>query len=313
MVGVTYANNKLTDGAGAQLQRIYGIYSLSRLLNLPYIHSPLTELSYQGLIALENKSSSEYLVSDYNKIFNIPSDIELPSKYIIYDVNEINLRIRTFERLKQKAAKKRIFILAQIVNPYGITDTYPEAYRVVKDISPFPFKRSEVFRVAIHVRRGELFLLDKYRNRMLPNNYYISVAQGLDNILQELKLNYVFELYTEVPSKIFTATPTNYSLISDEITVDPEWNKIEEFDLIPNLQKFINSNPIDTLERMATANVLIMSHSSFSYVAALLNKKGLILYNKFWSSPLKNWLTVKDSGNFSKRECLARLKDTGVT
>ncbi|MCX6957081.1 MAG: hypothetical protein NT164_00835 [Verrucomicrobiae bacterium] len=43
-VALTYANDVIMDGAGAQLHRIYTIYALSRHLGVSYFHSPLFEL-----------------------------------------------------------------------------------------------------------------------------------------------------------------------------------------------------------------------------------------------------------------------------
>lgn len=309
LLGVTYANDKHTDGAGSQLQRIYGIYGISRLLNLPYIHSPLLRIDYQGLQALENNSSNEEIVAKYNEVFQIPSDIELPKNYIVYEIENFNLRI--FDRLRKEAKANKTFILAKILYPYGVTDDHPRTYHFVKDVSPFPYSQraSSIIRVAIHVRKGELFVVDS--NRMLPNSYYITVAQGIRSVLDKLNLNYVFELHTEVPNKAFTVTPSHHGIlnrISDSITVDPRASQLEDFDSIPNLEKFINSDPIETIQRMASADILVMSHSSFSYLAAILNTNGVVIYHKFWHARLKDWMEADDSGNFSKGAFLKKVK-----
>lgn len=309
LIGVTYANDKHTDGAGSQLQRVYGIYGVSRLLNLPYIHSPLLKIDYQGLEALENNSSNEEVVSRYNEIFQIHSDIELPETFVVREVEHFDLR--TFARLREEAKVNRTFILAKILYPYRVTDNYPKAYQFVKDISPFSRlqNKSSVIRIAIHVRRGELFVVDS--DRMLPNSYYIAVAREIRLILDELNLNYVFELHTEIPSKSFSVTPSHHGIlnrISDSITVDPRLSKLEDFDSIPNLEKFINSDPIETIQRMASADVLVMSHSSFSYLGAILNTNGVIIYHKFWHTMLKGWLRADDSGHFSRKVFLKSLE-----
>lgn len=309
-LGVTYLNNKLTDGAGAQLQRIYGIYAISRFLNVPYIHSPLISLDYQGLNALENNSSDQEIVPKYNKVFQIHSDMELPKDFTVHEIHNFNLRI--FEQLRKEAEASKTFILARILLPYGVTDSYPRAYQFVRDVSPFSFFResSPVIRIAIHVRRGELFVVES--NRMLPNSYYIAVAQKIRIVLDELNLNYVFELHTEVPAKAFTVTPSHHGIlnrISNSITIDPRSSRLEEFDSIPNLEKFINSDPIETIQRMASADILVMSHSSFSYLGAILNRNGIIIYHKFWHTMLKDWLRADDSGHFSKRIFLKRFKE----
>ena len=67
-LGVTYANDKFIDGAGAQLQRIYGIYAIARFLNLEYVHSPINTLHYEGLADIENGSCNQDIESKYNNI-----------------------------------------------------------------------------------------------------------------------------------------------------------------------------------------------------------------------------------------------------
>ena len=52
---LTYANDLCLDGAGAQLQRLLGTYAIARLVGVPYVHSPLTHVGYQGLASLEKK------------------------------------------------------------------------------------------------------------------------------------------------------------------------------------------------------------------------------------------------------------------
>ena len=42
-LAVTYESTILTDGGAAQLMRIYAIYSLARLLWIPYKHSPISK------------------------------------------------------------------------------------------------------------------------------------------------------------------------------------------------------------------------------------------------------------------------------
>lgn len=310
-LALTYDNDKHTDGAGAQLQRIYGIYALSRLLKMKYIHTPLGYLDYQGIAALEANSLNQEILSKYNKIFSLPSDLTLPDKFVKYDCkNKLSLTI--LEQLKNEAEKNQTFILARIRYPYAITDVYPESYEVLKEISPFSFSQSSVIRIAVHVRRGDLLFIESYNKRILPNQYYIQVMQQLVEIMNKLNLKYEFELYTELPTKTFTITPEHQGVskqISESIIVDPSASKIEEFDTIPNLKKFINTDAIESMERMASAHIVIISHSSFSYLPSLLNKKGIIIYHKFWHSPLKKWIIADDNGNFAQDKFIQNFRD----
>jgi hypothetical protein len=90
---------------------------------------------------------------------------------------------------------------------------------------------------------------------------------------------------------------------------DPCADRLEEFEQIPNLEKFINRDPIETIRKMATADVLVISRSSFSYLAALLNRNGIIIYHDFWHSMLEDWVRADTSGQFSAREFTDKLNE----
>ena len=50
------------DGFGAQYQRILGIYCICKAFNIHYIHTPFSDIEYQGLQSLtDNCNSNEYV------------------------------------------------------------------------------------------------------------------------------------------------------------------------------------------------------------------------------------------------------------
>jgi hypothetical protein len=194
----------MTDGAGAQLQRIYGIYSISRLLGASYLHSLLGRV----------------------------------------------------------------------------------------------------------VRRGELFVLDS--DRMLPNVYYMNVAQNVAHALKALKIDYQLELHTEVPKKEFIVQPDHHGIsnrISAATTVNPEMCRIDEFSVLPNLIRCINEPALDCLRKLATADILVMSRSSFSYLGGILNRNGIILYYPFWHRAPSSWMTVGPKGQFDQLKFRKAVKN----
>ncbi len=266
--------------AGAQLQRIYGIYALSRYLHVPYVYTPLKKIGYQGLAQLEKNTISPNAQDRWNRVFKIRSDIKLPPNTIIRYID--TPKEADIERYKSEAEKANQFYLLQILLPYEITDRNPEIYRCLRDVSPFHPAPSDVFRIAIHVRRGEEFAVES--QRMLPNSYYVSATLKIVAALKQLNIPFVCELYTEVASKAFVVTPQTHGIAGEirrPVIIDPKMNRIEDFDVLPNLHKYINTDPIDTLRGMATADVLIISRSSFSYLAALFNR-GTVIYFPFW-------------------------------
>ena len=190
-----------------------------------------------------------------------------------------------------------------------MTDQDPEAYRCVKAISPFPYRRSDVFRLAIHVRRGDLYATAS--DRMLPNSYYVSCALHLSDVLRRLDVPFVCELYTEAPTKTFDVTPDHHGIdrrISENLTFEPGMGQLEDFDVLPNLERYVNIDPIETLRRMATADAMIMSRSSFSYVAAILSQICIVIYHPFWHSPMKDWLVSGPDGGLPEGELAERLE-----
>ena len=307
LLGLTYASERMGDGAGAQLFRSYGIYALSRLLGISYIHTPLQRLNYQGIVAFQNNETDPGLINRYNDLFSIPSDMAVPENVSTHVIDTVDLG--DLSRLKTQAVRSGEFQLARIVSPFRITDTYPECYESLKRISPFPFQPSRPMRIAVHVRRGDLLFRES--QRLLGIDYYLNVIRRLEVILDELKLDRQYELYTELPTK---SPPQG---LDGESSRDPALNGLDsnaearmiaQFDAVPNLVKYINTDPIEAIERMATASVVIMSHSAFSYLPSLLNVRGVIIYHRFWHMPLRNWVIASDGGRFSKRKLVRRIQ-----
>jgi hypothetical protein len=305
-IALTYANDHMVDGAGSQLLRVYGIYALSRYLHLPYVHTPLKVIDYQGVIALENNSRSADLPAQYNRVFTLPSDIELPENARSRFIDTPS--IEDIERLKNDAENVHKFYLLRILLPFSITNSDPEMYRCLKEVSPFHATPSDIFRIAVHVRRGEEYVVDS--QRMLPNSYYIGATMQIVEALKQLEIPFVCELYTELPSRPILVTgrsPGINGRLSKPRVIDPRMNRIEEFDVIPNLQKNINGDPIEALKGMTTADALIISRSTFSYLPALLGK-GIVIYYPMGSRPLKEWLISDIHGNVPSAQLFEQLK-----
>jgi len=294
-IAFTYAAEFLMDGLGSQLHRMYGVYALSRGCGVSYVHSPLQEIGYQGMVALEKNENRLDLVDRYNKIFYIKSDVDVPSNAIITTqfYAEENFLLEWVRKAEQNPES---FFLVRIGFPMKVTDNYPTIFEHARILSPFKKKSSPVFRIAIHVRWGDL-LIDR-TERLLPNEYYITAAVKVAQMLEKWKNPFVCELHTEMTSTSFKVTPQHHSVknrieeyrLKKAVMLRPEQYRVSDFEVIPNLHKRINEDPIETLEALATADFLIMSKSSFSYLAALFNRDGKSLYAPFWHPPMSDWL-----------------------
>lgn len=289
---LTY-NKELTDGFGSSLQRLISIYCICRKYNFKYIHTYFKDISYQGLKALEKNENDKDFVKKVNEKFYKKSDIDISKiKYKI-----LNKKI-TVNEMKEYE-KMNINIVILVDSPYYITDWVPNIYSLGKDFYKPTLDKNQEFTIGIHVRRGELFFVDS--DRMMSNKFFIETTLKIIKVLKTYNFDFKIELYTEVPDKEIEVTgnhPGILNRIKKNVILKPDDNKVEEFDELPNLNKFINEDVLLTFDRMINTDILIMSKSSLSFSAAVL-KDGLAVYkppqhNDYWHPVPKNTLHPDD-------------------
>lgn len=275
MLYLTYYTGH-NDGFGAQYQRILGIYSLCKKYNVQYYHTKLEDIEYQGLKALEKNANSNYFIEECNKRINI-----INKKIEFSNIIElISITDEVLLNLKEKA--KNTDILVKIRYPYNITDHVQNIYLPCKNLYKTKINKNTKLTIGLHVRRGELYVVDS--DRMLPNQYYIDNAIKIISICKRLNIEYSIELYTELPDSDIIVTgkhPGINNRISESVIISKDKHKIHEFDVLPNLQKYINEELLVTFDRMVNCDILIASKSSLSTCASYL-KKGMTIYHKFW-------------------------------
>jgi hypothetical protein len=121
--------------------------------------------------------------------------------------------------------------------------------------------------IAIHIRRGDVNR-EKYPSRFISNEIYIDLIKKID------LSNSLIHIFSEGNSEDF----------KDIIESFPE-------------NKFIlhlNENIQLTFHNMVKADILVISKSSFSYCAGLLNENTVIanLITSWWHKPLKQWKKI---------------------
>jgi hypothetical protein len=305
-LALTYNPTSLMDGLGSQLQRLYGVYALSRFLGCSYIHTPIQKISYQGLLALEKNEIDPELLPRCNQLFHIPSDREISPDASIYHFDKLKTDFSFFAALHEKLSANSGSALLKMGCPYFFVNRHPEMLHYVHEVTPFESAPSSLFKIAIHVRRGDLLISPHYV-RLLPNSYYINLSLRIIEALQGLEIPFTCELHTEIPSKPFVVTPEHHGMknrlekLEKPIEMKPEHYAMEDFDVIPRLKKCINDDPLESLKSLATADLLITSRSAFSYVGAILNKKGIIAYYPFWRAAPLEWLDATHQASFDTR------------
>jgi transcription initiation factor TFIID subunit 8 len=127
--------------------------------------------------------------------------------------------------------------------------------------------------ISIHVRRQNI-----HDNRIegadTPDKYYLDVIRHLRQLYYNKDI--LFHIYSQ--------------------------GNIDNFKIYENddVVLHIDENIFYTFIGLVEADILVMSASSFSYSAGLLND-GIVYYLPFWHKPCKNWITLSyylNLGNF---------------
>jgi hypothetical protein len=120
------------------------------------------------------------------------------------------------------------------------------------------------FNVAVQIRRENPHDRGQAGDRATtPNQYYLNIMNSIREKYKDKKI--VFHIYSQGKTKDFMVLGG------------------------PDVYYHLNENIIETFIGMVSAKVLVLSPSSFSYIAGLLSD-GEVYYKKFWHNPRKNWI-----------------------
>ena len=306
----TYDSLRGNDGTGAQLQRIFGIYAFTKLLGVKYLHSGIENLMIHSLDPFQNEEELKKYLKKVNETFNLPSSEGIPKKFDEkYHINRINLAV--FGKYYFRSFLFRKNILVGVLNPYPLVELYPKSYLHVQKIFANNLKQNATFgelkNIVIHIRRGSNgadLLPGELAPRMLPNRYYVTLMK---EILSKYgmageKMNLL--IITDAPKEDITYRPiesqvglwlTEPRLEMGSISIKGESFSDFESDSISKIEVIHGGDPLDAIEQMRAADFLIMSRSSFSYIGAILNEQGTIMYPPaFGHKAMPKWYKVKN-------------------
>lgn len=301
-VYLTYDNLAKQDGVGAQLQRILGIFSICRKWRLRYVHSNIIgtveELSHN----LNSANELDKLLEDVNDTFTLPSQ-KLPAKYRIIHV--YNISLRKLARLIFDAYRNREYILVKICLPYGLIEKFPDWYEIAGDeirkLKPYISLKPKN-QVVVHIRYGYKPIEGSNSAsspRFLPLSYYplalaqLFIKEKLDPLIPVI-------VHTDIPksngswapyqgTKIAELESIGYEFAENKLqyeTVDLEADYFSDY---ANLTVKYSEPILETLEEMYTSKYLLMSRSSFSYIAGIINPNKVYIPRQHGHVKLTRW------------------------
>lgn len=128
------------------------------------------------------------------------------------------------------------------------------------------------FRVAVHMRRGDVQPSDA--KRYTPDDFVLRTIGLINVICRRHSIDPEFHVYSQ-------GTEGDFVAYCDHVL-------------------HLDENPIHSLRGLATADLLVMAKSSFSYVAALLSQ-GIVVYEPFWHKPRSSWIGARDYSGLERR------------
>lgn len=278
-----------TDGAGAQAHTIMAAMSFARAQGHTYVHTPFSRIDHA-------ERPMEAWVDAWEQLFNL-GEGEIPCEPTgppALNYSAFHPRLyhavddflaRAFGRAATSAGRRRDE--EHHFHPFFyFSDCRPDAYcQVIPDLRRKYYRsgspaRNRLISVAIHLRRGDV--TPAHRPRFSSNAVVLETTRRVKALLEEQAQEHAISLHS-------VGVPDDFA----------HFSKV-------GVKVFLNGDALWTMRQLIEADVLIMSKSSFSYVAALISD-GLKLYEPFWHSPLTGWISRDRKGRFDEQAFAAQL------
>lgn len=266
-----------SDGIGSQSMGVISLMVTAKALGLGYVYKPFVYIQH---CPVKNPTPRELKtwVDGFERQLNFEKTSCIPN------INTLNKLIKTVDHRDivntiKNGHLKGAHILASkeshLFNEYfrndqniiqawqNIIPQLQEHYGWDRSSLPHFDLKDECWKhVAVHVRRGDAV---GNTRRTLDIGYYKNVMQSIITCSQS-NVKIAFHIYSQ-----------------GDVNDFKDFNSLEHQHLF-KIIFHINVNVNETLHHLANSDVLIMAKSSLSYLCALLNTKGCIIYYPFWLS-----------------------------
>lgn len=283
-------NNYITctgkkDGVGAQTLAILSTMLFANDAGLTYIHTPFIKIEH-------NNDQNTLWEVKWEEFFNLGKN-ELPISHVDNKkLKKIDLKVLYDFSLFSSD------IFYSVTNCHKYSNLYRERY-----VNLIPTLREKYYssslkkenllhlstnkiNIAIHIRRGDVTKKSSTLFRFTDNLFVGKVLYRVLEIFKSLAIDYSVHLYSQGSLEDFNG-------ISDSLSLN-------------DIHYHLNECEFSTFHNMVSADVLIMSKSTFSYVAAILSK-GIKLYEPFIHLHLSDWEKISSEASFSENKFQEKL------
>lgn len=330
---LTYNPNKSADGFGAQMQRILGIFGLSRALGIGYAHTGLARIETNPGDPNTSDEDRQSLLSRVNDLVSLPSDLSTRA-WKLPGIERVGWHQATRILDAHKVARRlRQRIVIPLATPYPWADRHPDIYSAAAELvsariqTRMPKGR---LRVDVHIRRA---LAPSASNltlsqRFVPTEWYQRVLGAVVEGFESEGAQFEVRIHTDIPNGHWQgasglSSGTRAVLESDGLfnadgLLIQHWQDLEPyFGSLANVQVCREWDPIEVLSSMASADLLVTCASSLSFVAGLLRNGRPVISPEFWHTGPSSWLVLPRK--LGSRECAkveqvaAALTKTGIS
>lgn len=300
-LAITYANDKKTDGLGAQLQRVIAIRALAMRLKINYFHSKVKVLTIHPLDRLENENQVDLFLEKVGDFFHLDSSID--AKWAEEEIYLQSLTVFALVRILFGTVIRRKNVLIRVIEPYSVMELRPHDYkRVIPFFYNFPYSNSSSDEIVMHYRYGvgdSVIQPGEKLPRQMQLAYFRNVIQNIpEESLIKIRALHVL---TDAPEFETSFTPQTDQVHlwegtpnfhNGSVVIKPLSFQEDLGDLGLDLKVSFGGDAVDSILRMSSCNVLILSRSSLSYVGALFNHRASLIYfaPDFWHPRMKSWI-----------------------
>lgn len=311
-ISISYYSGNQFDGTGAQLQRLASVYALSKYLEIDFIKTPLSGVTVHPTDPFQTEDDyNQYLtrVGNFLRLeaqdFNVQ---DLDCKYIDFSIVTTPALLKVVIR----NVFQRCRIHLNVFQANSIIDYWPELIPTFVCVNKNELNSAKLDNsgasIAIHYRQGAggfpIYPGQKLSRQIDLGIYTKLLGECIDDLREAERIG--ITVFTDSPQEETNFTPPKEQLVQWLGTPGFDGNKVT---IIPTdfqpIKSFASNrvsvsiehggNPLDAFAFMTQADVLIMSRSSFSYLAGLLNLNGTIYFPaNFWHSPLRSWRKFRD-------------------
>lgn len=313
---IKYRSPSPGDGAGAQIQRILGLYGAARSLDIGYVHSPIVHLGSNPGDSFKTPQERQSFLSALNAEFSLQSDLVCGIRLPELSVSKLPSSVwRLLPALNKILWTLHLSLIIALESPYAYVDQNPDVYELATKTLRFgKFPRSSPTGpviVDVHIRRTLSPPTDEAGRpyeRHLSTDWYFKVLEQIHFITAQSDRGLRIRVHTDrshgdaawVPS---SDTPSGSISLWRSIDVFDSDGSIrynnedfnQQFNCLGEVEMVYDIDPISAWKMMVESDILVTGPSSFSFVAGLLRGNAPVISPNFWHQAPSWWLVLAPS------------------